>query len=84
MIIDLILDRRGGVAYDPQQFYFDVLEYRDIWPELSDPITQALDGGTEEDVKKELCKYVTENGYNPEICDYINSVSWLPDWWDRN
>ena len=84
MIIDLILDRRGGVAYDPQQFYFDVLEYREIWPELSDPITRALDGGTEEDVKRELCKYVTENGYSPEICDYINSVSWLPDWWDRN
>lgn len=84
MIIDLILDRRGGVAYDPQQFYFDVLEYRDIWPELSDPITRALDGGTEEDVKRELCKYVNGQGYNPEICDYINSVSWLPDWWERN
>lgn len=84
MIIDLILDRKDGRTYDPVQFYSEVLEYRGICPELSDPITRALDAGTEDDVKKALCEYVTGEGYAPEICDYINSVSWLPDWWDRD
>lgn len=77
MIIDLILDRKDGAKYSPREFYFAVLEYRDIWPELSDPITKALDGGTEKDIKRALCDYVLTQGYNPEICDYINRVSWL-------
>lgn len=48
-----------------------------MWPELSDPITRAMDEQPEQVVKFELCRYVIENGYNPEICDYINSVNWL-------
>lgn len=77
MIIDLILDRKAGDAYNPRDFYCHVLDYRDIWPEISDPITKAMDEKPEQVVKFELCRYVIENGYNPEICDYINSVDWL-------
>lgn len=77
MIIDLILDRRAGDAYNARDFYCDVLQYRETWPDLSDPITKAMDGGTEKDVKEALCSYVRAAGYNPEICDYINSVNWL-------
>ena len=85
MIIDLILDRRGGVAYDPAEFYNDVRGYVDIFPDTnSGSIAAALEGDCEQRVKLELCLYVLDGGYNPEICDYINSVSWLPDWWDRN
>lgn len=77
MIVDLILDRKAGDRYSPTDFYSSVLEYRDIWPELSDPITRAMDGGTEADVRRELCAYIDNAGYNPEIKDYINRVNWL-------
>jgi hypothetical protein len=40
-------------------------------------ITAAMDGGTEEDVKRELCKYIKDNEYNMELCEYINKVNWL-------
>lgn len=77
MIIDLILDRKGGEQYRPSTFYFEVLAYREIWPELSDPITRAMDDGTEDDVKNALCDYVRKCGYNVAICDYINAVNCL-------
>ena len=35
------LYRKDGLKYSPLDFYAAVLEYRDIWPELSDPITRA-------------------------------------------
>ena len=79
MIIDLILDRKDGQKYNAREFYCDVAEYGDIWPNLAHPITRALDGGTEEDVKRALCDYVIKCGYLPEICAYINSVSWLDE-----
>jgi hypothetical protein len=28
-------------------------------------------------VKRELCKYIKDNEYNMELCEYINSVNWL-------
>ena len=77
MIIDLILDRKDGEKYRQNEFYFNVLEYRESWPELSDPITRAMDGGTESDVKNALCDYILKCGYNTTICDFINSVNWL-------
>lgn len=73
MVIDLILDRKDGFKYSPEGFYRDAMEYG----EISDEITRAMDAGTEEDVKKALCDYVIANGYNQDICDYINSVTWL-------
>ena len=83
MIIDLILDRKGeteynGIdTYNAHNFYIECLEYSRIFNGIADSITEAMDYGTETNVKKELCKYILRNGYNEGICDYINSVSWL-------
>ena len=44
---------------------------------IADGITRAMDGGTEEEVKAELCNYILKNGYNTEICKFIQSVNWL-------
>lgn len=61
------------LAYNPHNFYRSVLAYGDI----GDDITAAMDYGTETDVQNALCGYILENGYNPEICEYIRSVNWL-------
>ena len=76
MIIDLILDRKGGSSYKAKEFYDDVMAYE----EGTDyKISRALDGGTEKDVRKALCDYIINNDYNPKICNYINKVTWLED-----
>jgi hypothetical protein len=73
MVIDLILDRQDGFKYTPEDFYRDAMMYGDVAHE----ITRAMDEGTEEDIKKALCKYVKDNKYNSKICAFINSVNWL-------
>ena len=78
MIIDLILDRKDGKPYDPAAFYRDVAGYGDTWPDIADPITAAMDYGTDADVKRALCEYVRAGEYSAKICDYIESVAWLP------
>lgn len=61
------------LAYNPLRFYQRVRDYGEIgWD-----ILRAMDGGTEEDVKRELCKYIKDNEYNMELCEYINRVNWL-------
>lgn len=77
MIIDLILDRKDGYDYSVAEFYNELQEYGTIFNDIAWDIARAMDEGTEEDVKKELCRYVIEQGYNPQICEYINSVNWL-------
>lgn len=77
MIIDLILDRMDGDVYSPYSFYNELQEYGNTFNEIAWDIARAMDEGTEEDVKRELCRYVLEQGYNPQICDYITSVNWL-------
>lgn len=61
------------LEYNAKRFYYNVFRYG----EIGYGIARAMDGGDEEDVKKELCKYIMDNGYNPEICDYVNSRKWL-------
>lgn len=78
MIIDLILDRRDNEKYNDfnynaHDFYFGVLSYGKV----GDEITRAMDYSTENDVKKALCKYIDNNGYNPLIKDYIQERVWL-------
>lgn len=74
MIIDKILDRYDGDAYDPEDFYRAMMSYE----EGTDfPISRALDSGEEEDIKRELCAYIDDGNYNPKIKDFINSVKWL-------
>ena len=78
MIIDLILDRKDGETYNAKEFYNSVMQYSEIWPDMCLPIAQALDGGTNSDVQRELCKYIDEQGYNPAIKKWVNSVEWVP------
>lgn len=82
MIIDLILDRKDGVEYNPHEFYNKVRKYESYnMSSLPDnTISIAMDYGTNEDVKKVLCEYIIEGGYNPKICDYINSQQWIKNW----
>lgn len=82
MIIDLILDRKdddtvfteyGNKPYTAKRFYRQLVEYG----EIGFDIQRAFDDGTEQDIKRELCRYIDEQKYNPEIKNYINSVTWL-------
>ena len=73
MIVDLILNRKDGVNYRVENFYRQVANYG----EIGFDITEALDNGEEFDVKRELCNYIKENGYNSNINNYINNVEWL-------
>lgn len=57
--------------YDAHDFYFYALD------EGAYDITRAMDEGEEDDVKAALCDYVLCNGYDEQICDYINSVKWV-------
>ncbi len=66
------------LKYNARNFYHNVMGYIDgCGGSYAEKITAAMDYGTEEEVKKELCRYITECEYNPEICDYINSREWL-------
>lgn len=73
MVIDLILDRKDGQEYSAKKFYDRVSEY-EAWT-----IAEALDNGTEENVKASLCNYIIENGYPVTLFQYINSVDWIND-----
>lgn len=84
MIIDEILERKEGMPYNSKDFYDYVSYWAETDNDVGTGIARALDGGTEEDVKRELCKYIKEQGYNPAICDYINSVNWLGEGNDQN
>ena len=79
MIIDLILDRKSGVKYVANDFYLELMQYAETWPDMCDPIIKAMDGGTEQDVISELCKYVKEQQWPEVICNYISAVKWLED-----
>ena len=73
MIIDLILDRKDNKEYNSKKFYNNVMQYGKIgWN-----ISEALDNGNEDDIKKALCEYIINNEYNINICKYINSINWL-------
>ena len=82
MIIDLILDRKDALendvkSYNAHDFYMECMSYNSTFYGIADGITRAMDGGTEEEVKAELCNYILKNGYNTEICEFIQSVNWL-------
>ena len=84
MIIDLILDRKDALEndvknYNAHEFYMECMGYNSTFYGIADGILQAMDEGTEENVKNELCLYILRNGYNSDICDFINSVEWLQD-----
>ena len=77
MLVDLILDRRDGVSYSPNDFRNDVKEYCETFHSYI-PIYNALIDGSEDDVKEELCRYINDEWYgSPLIKNYIRSVNWL-------
>lgn len=77
MIIDLILDRKDGQDYDARQFYNEIMEYGEIWPDIAHPIARAMDGGTNADVCLELCRYIEDQDYDPELKAWINEQNWI-------
>ena len=83
MIVDLILDRKdneewfGEDLYSALDFYHEVSDYSGLAMGAFDYIVDALDYGTEADVRKALCRYIDENEYNENIKKYINSRDWL-------
>jgi hypothetical protein len=76
MIIDLILDRKDGIEYNPKEFYNEIMEYETIF-DLNRKISAAMDYGKEQDVKEALCEYINKGGYTLDLYKYINSVKWL-------
>ena len=76
MIIDLILDRKDGENYNAKNAYNYITEQESLF-DSNYPISRAFDMGTNQDVQKALCKYITSGDYNPEIIEYINSVKWV-------
>lgn len=86
MIIDCILDRYDGVAYDPYDFMNAMRGYRGIGVDIADELNFAFvrayrgESNPDSNVKKALKKYVINNGYNLAICDFIDSADWVnPD-----
>lgn len=54
-----------------------MVSYAETAPDIAQRIAEAMDGGEEADVQRELCAYIAANNYDPEICEYIKSVKWL-------
>lgn len=83
MIIDLILDRKGGVPYEPKKFYDSVMGYYETLG-TGEGIADAMDDGEEADVRREIRRYLLEHGYakpgnehTMELFRWINSVNWI-------
>ena len=83
MIIDEILDRKeyekqgNYAAYNARDFYYYCIAESTIFHGIADEIIAALDYGGNADIQAALCRYVIANGYNPDICGYINRVNWI-------
>lgn len=78
MIIDVILDRKDeAINYVPATHLKAIYDYATD-AHMSD-IAAAVDGGTEDDVKAALMRYITVCGYPSALLDYIASVRWTDD-----
>lgn len=77
-ILNLILKRIAGEEFLPENFYRAMLTCKGFF--TFDPpfcISKSMSDETEENVKKELCNFIANQGYDQSLCDYINSVNWL-------
>lgn len=78
MIIDIILDRKdGAISYNASKHLKAIYDYATD-AHMSD-IAAAVDGGTEDDVKAALMRYITMCGYPAALLDYIAGVRWTDD-----
>lgn len=77
MLIDVILDRRDGCHYTPEELKYEAFESafaNDVYKDVQ----KAVKSGDEAKVKEELVKYTKNNEcYSPKLEEYINSVTWL-------
>lgn len=78
MIIDIILDRKDGAIK-----YTAATHLKAIYDYATDAgmteLATAVDGGTEDDVKAALMRYITVCGYPSALLDYIASMRWTDD-----
>lgn len=78
MIIDIILDRRdGAIDYAPETHLKAIYDY--ATDAGMSELATAVDGGTEDDVKAALMRYINVCGYPSALLDYIASVRWTDD-----
>ena len=77
MLIDVILDRRDGCNYTPDNLKDEVTDSL-FANDCYKSVQKAVKSGKESKVKKELIKYTKNNDYySSKLEDYINSVNWL-------
>lgn len=78
MIIDVILDRKdGAISYDASKHLKAIYDY--ATDAGMTELATAVDGGTEDDVKAALMRYITVCGYPSALLDYIASVRWTSE-----
>ena len=79
MIIDVILDRKGGCDYNINGSWcsLESLYKYTLGNAWFNDLGRAIDSGDEVDIKHELIMYIINNGYNTDIIKYILSVDWL-------
>lgn len=74
MIIDTIMDRRDGCAYGHDDMTY-MHEEAETFGFVD--LARALDSGSEDDIRRELCRYIDDGGYRQDVKKYVNSVDWI-------
>lgn len=78
MIIDVILDRKdGAIKYTAATHLKAIYDY--ATDSGMNDIAAAVDGGTEDDIKAALMRYITMCGYPAALLDYIAGVHWTDE-----
>lgn len=78
MIIDEILDRRGGRKFVADEFKRYVLKESVYFgfKYFSEAYSKSSDTDREYFVKRAIIKYIVENGYNINIINFVLAVDW--------
>ena len=78
MIIDEILDRKGGRRFVAEVFKRYVLKESVYFgvKYFSESYSKSADTDREYFVKRAIIKYIVENGYNINIINFILAVDW--------
>lgn len=79
MIIDVILDAKYEALNKPltDKEAMDILEEAALFK--FDYIVAAFDSLNNSEVQKALCRYIDDQGYNPEIKKFIISKTWVTE-----
>lgn len=78
MIIDEILDRRGGRKFVADEFKRYVLKESVYFgfKYFSEAYSKSSNTDREYFVKRAIIKYIVENGYNINIINFVLAVDW--------